>query len=198
TPLDRRQAIHAALAEVLAGQPDRRIWHQAAASTLPDESMAAELQAAATHAERRGAIAAAVAALEQAARLSEDPALRVERLLRAAYPAVELGRRETVDALLYQAAQGELTDQQKARVTWIRGSFDDGLSERTADARTLAGLAQTAASGGDTDLAVRILWSAAMLCFWTEPGPETRAYVVEVAEGLPLHAYDPWLQAILA
>jgi AAA ATPase-like protein len=87
-----RQAAHAALAQVLAGQPDRHAWHRAAASLGPDEEAAGELEQVATRAQRRGAIAVAVAALERAARLSDDPALQGRRLLRAAELAFELGR----------------------------------------------------------------------------------------------------------
>jgi len=45
---------------------------------------------------------------------------------------------------------------------------------------------------------VRILWSAAQLCFWSEPGPQVRQLVLAAAERLPLDDLDPWLLAILA
>ncbi|MFE2914571.1 ATP-binding protein [Kitasatospora indigofera] len=193
-----RHAAHRALAGVLDGQADRRVWHRAAATSLPDESVASELQAAAVRAERRGGIGAAVAALDHAARLSEDPSLRADRLLRAAHLAVELGSREVVTQLLDEAAQLDLSAQQRARVVWLRGSFDEGLHSRSTDTRDLAGLAERVAAAGDRDLAVRILWSAAQRCFWSEPGAGTRLYVVSVAEGLALDDHDPWLLAILA
>ena len=60
--LARRQAMHRALAEVLAGVPDRQVWHRAAASPGPDEEVAAGLEAAADRAFGRGAIAERAAA----------------------------------------------------------------------------------------------------------------------------------------
>ena len=69
--LARRQAMHRALAEVLAGDPDRHAWHRAAASVGQDEQVAAGLEAAADRAFGRGAIAEQAAALTAAARLSE-------------------------------------------------------------------------------------------------------------------------------
>ncbi|MEY9968809.1 DNA-binding CsgD family transcriptional regulator [Streptacidiphilus sp. MAP12-16] len=193
-----RYAAHAALADVIAGQEDRRIWHRAAATPLPDESVASQLQAAAARAEHRGAIGSAVAALDHAARLSQDPVLRADRLLRAAELAVELGRREVVTNLLDEASRSDLTAQQRARVVWLRGGFDEGLRSQAADTRALAHLAEAVATDGDQDLAVRILWSAAQRCFWTEPGLDARQQVVDVAESLALDEDNPWLLAILA
>ena len=196
--LPERYAAHAALADVIADQEDRRIWHRAAATALPEESVAVQLQAAALRAEHRGGIGDAVMALDHAARLSQDPVSRADRLLRAAEPAVELGSREVVGNLLDEASRCDLTTQQRARVVWLRGGFDEGLRGRTADTRALAGLAETVAAEGDRDLAVRILWSAAQRCFWTEPGGPARQHVVDVAENLGLDEHDPWLLAILA
>ncbi|MEV1001521.1 AAA family ATPase [Nonomuraea sp. NPDC050202] len=193
----RRRDIHRTLAGVLAGQPDRRTWHLAAASDRPDEEIATALEAVAARAQRRGSGAAVVAALERAARLSVDPDRRADRLLRAADGAVELGHPEIVDRLLDQAGKLELSRERRARLAWIRAAFDDGLRGGSMDASALADLAESVASDGDTDLAVRILWSAALRCFWTEPGMPARNRIVEVAERLPLDPLDARLIAIL-
>ena len=132
TAADRR-AAHAALAQVLPpGQEDRRIRHRAAATALPDESVAAELAAAADRAARRGGVSAAVDALTQAAALSEDAGARTERLLRAADYAVELGQRDTMVHLLDAAGSG-LSPQQRVKVAWLRGSFDEGLRQQVVE-----------------------------------------------------------------
>ncbi|WP_182903854.1 AAA family ATPase [Microbispora sp. H10830] len=194
---DRRRDAHRALAGVLADQPDRRTWHLAAASERPDEDIATALEAVAVRAQRRGSGATVVAALEQAARMSPDPDQRADRLLRAADGAVELGRPEIVGRLLDEAAKLDLSGQRRARLVWIRAAFDDGLRDRATDATALADLAQSVAADGDTDLAVRILWSAALRCFWTEPGMAARDRIVDVAERLPLDPLDARLLAIL-
>lgn len=198
TVADQR-AAHAILAQVLpASQEDRRIRHQAAAAALPDEAVAARLAAAADRAARRGGAAAAVDALIRAAALSEDPQSRAERLLRAADFAVELGQRDTVGRLLDEASDRGLSAQQRVKVAWLRGSFDEGLRQQASNATRLTTLAEDVAAGGDVSLAVRILWSAAQLCFWSEPGAEVRQLVLDAAEKLPLDELDPWLLAILA
>ena len=61
TGADERQRAHAALAEVLSGQVDRRAWHRAAATSGTDESVAGELDATADLAQRRGVVTAAIA-----------------------------------------------------------------------------------------------------------------------------------------
>ena len=196
-PSAARQAAHAALAAVLEGQADRQVRHLAAASATPDESVAAALQDAAARAARRGGIAAAVTALEQAAALSEDPGRRAERLLRAADFAVELGRSQTVERLLGQVLSTPLTPRQHATVVWLRGSFDEGLPSHPSDVVSLTALAQDIAAE-DRALALRILWSAAQLCFWSDPGPAERRGVLAAVERLALNDVDPWRLAICA
>ena len=71
--ISQRHAVHAALADVLTGRPDRRPWHRAASTPRPDETIAVELEATARNMRRRGDLSSAVAALEHAARLSEIP-----------------------------------------------------------------------------------------------------------------------------
>ncbi|MEA2322984.1 MAG: hypothetical protein QOD81_2834, partial [Solirubrobacteraceae bacterium] len=53
TSVAQRHDAHAALAEVLAGKPDRRVWHRVGSAVGPDEDVARELDAAATRAVRR-------------------------------------------------------------------------------------------------------------------------------------------------
>ena len=193
----RRRDVHRALAGVLDGHPDRRTWHLAAAADQPDEGIAAALEAVADRARRRGGGVTVVMALEQAARLTAEPDRRADRLLRAADGAVELGRPEIVERLLGECAKLELSGDRGARLAWIAAAFDDGLRDQANDARTLADLAESVAADGDLDLSVRILWSAALRCFWAEPGLDARARIVDVAERLPLDPADPRLLAIL-
>ncbi len=71
--LGQRHAVHAGLAQVLATDADRQVWHRAAACVGPAEDVASDLEAAAGRMRVRGGIDAAVAALERAAKLSGDP-----------------------------------------------------------------------------------------------------------------------------
>ncbi|MEU2288547.1 AAA family ATPase [Streptomyces sp. NPDC013178] len=195
---ERRRAVHAALATALAAEPDRSVRHHALATDPPDEELATELEAVALAALRRGAVESAVSALEHAARLSGSPDLRADRLLRAADLAVELGRREVVERLLAGASRHELPQDRRARLAWIREGFEDGLRHGAMDARTLTELAESVAAEGQVETAVRILWSAALRCFWMAPARAVRERIVAVSEQLPIDDYDPRLLAILA
>lgn len=76
-----RQA-HSALADVV-GDADKRAWHLAAATTGPDDHVAALLDDVATVADQRGAWGAAAATWERAAVLSTTVSERHRRLLAA-------------------------------------------------------------------------------------------------------------------
>ena len=93
TPVPRRLAAHRALAEALSGpeDADRRIWHEAAAATEPDERLAAELERTAERAGRRSGRPAAIGAYERAARLSPSAEDRLRRWLLAAGAAIDHG-----------------------------------------------------------------------------------------------------------
>jgi hypothetical protein len=194
----RLQEAHAALADALVEDPDRHIWHHAAASPGPDEAIAMGLEAAATRAVHRGGVETAVAALERAARLSADPAARAARLLRAAEFATELGRRDTVAHLLREVAPLELSVSSRARRTWVEDAFDDGIRDPADGAVELADLAEQVAVHGEVDLALRLLWAAAQRCFWSELGERVRGRVVAAADAVPCDPRDPRLLAVLA
>lgn len=195
TPLSVRNA-HLALVEALEDQPDRRAWHQAAATAGPDETVAAELERTAERARFRGGAAAAIAALEQAARLSERPDHRADRLLLAAELAVESGRRETAERLVHTANPAD--PRRRATAGRLLSEFEDGVREDPARVAELARTAAAVAADGQHDAATRILWSAAMRCFWTEPGPEARRALLDVADRLPIPETDPRIVAVTA
>jgi tetratricopeptide (TPR) repeat protein len=196
--ISERRAAHTALARILDANTERRAWHRAAASDGPDESVASDLEDSALHARGRGAIEAAAATLEHAARLSADPSRRGERLLRAAELGFELGRPELVLDLIGQTAAIKLSESQRSRLLWIRERFDDGIRDVAGGAIAMSEAATRAAADGDTSLAWRLLWGAALRCFWSEPGPVVRHAVVAAAERLHADARDGRLLAIVA
>ncbi|MGP4099912.1 AAA family ATPase [Nonomuraea sp. KM90] len=197
TLAERRQA-HLALAETLHEQPDRRAWHRAAATAGADEGVAAELDRAADRARHRGGVAAAIAALEQAARLSEGQDRKALRLLRAAELAVESGSRATAERLVRDAQALELSPRRRATAAWLLSGFEDGVREDVSRVSELAELAGSVAADGEVEPAARILWGAAMRCFWSEPGPAARRSLLEVADRLPVPADDPRMVAVAA
>lgn len=196
--LDPITSAHRALAAVLAGDPDRRAWHRAGASTGPDENVAAELDEAASRAERRAAISVAIAALERAVELSADPAARNRRLLRAAQLAWELGRPAQVDRLAGFVDRAALDLADRARLAQLE---EDIRSDRTPDAeriRYLAELARKVAADGQPDLAMDLLMSAARRGWQGTPDLETRLLIAQAALDLAADPLHPVLLSVLA
>jgi DNA-binding CsgD family transcriptional regulator len=194
----QRRAAHAALAAVLAGQPDRRDWHRAASTVGMDEEVAAELEAAGSRAHRRGAVQVALASQQRAAMLTPDPGRRVGRLLRAAEMGFELGRHDVVDRLLAEAEQYGPGPLQRARITWIREMFYDGTPGDAQHVRHLVQVADQTRLDGDTDLALNLLLGAAVRSWWADPGEPARELVVAAAERADAAECDPRLLAIIA
>lgn len=194
----QRQMAHAALAHALAAEPERRVWHRAAACSGPDDDVAAELEVMALRAQARGAAVSAEVTWERAAGLSSQPGQRSMRLLRAAELAVELGRHDVVVRLLQEAAAIDQSAQQLRRTTWIRHSFDEGLGTAGEGIGALADVAVTVAGDGDPDFALRLLGSAALRCWWGAPTPADRHRVVAVSEQIDVDPGDPRLIVALA
>jgi DNA-binding CsgD family transcriptional regulator/tetratricopeptide (TPR) repeat protein len=193
-----RRAAHAALAETFKDQPDRRAWHLGASVLGKDESVADELDRAATRALQRGAPIVAVAALEQSARLSEVSPNRARRLLQAAELSFQLGQADSVDRLLDEAEQLELGPTERGRSRLIREMFDDGIAAGLESIPELASQAAQAQREGDTGLALGFLRAAALRSFWRDTPASARQEVVEVALGCGLDEADPRLIATLA
>jgi DNA-binding CsgD family transcriptional regulator/tetratricopeptide (TPR) repeat protein len=197
--VSQRQAAHAALTEVLVGQPDRHVWHRAAATLGPDEGVAAELDEAADRAGRSGAVAVAITALERAAELSERPALRGSRLVRAAELALELGRPELAVRLAETAEPLELAADDSMRLSWLRDTLDTGgLWPGPQKVRSFVESAERMRVDGRADLALKSLLTIALTCYWANPDDGTRELVVTEAERLAVPDDSPELTTILA
>jgi DNA-binding CsgD family transcriptional regulator len=193
-----RQATHAALAEVVAGEQYRSVWHRAASTIGKDDAVAARLDTAAEDARRRGAIASAVGALERAAQLSSDSDASTRRLLRAAELAVELGRLDVVGRLVSDADLLELAPLDQGRLAWIRAMADPGSPGDPTRMRALLATASSVLSQGDADLALKLLWVAAVSGFWADRENELSRQLVTLAEQMPVSETHPWLLAVLA
>jgi DNA-binding NarL/FixJ family response regulator len=191
TSVTERAAAHAALARVVAADPDRSAWHRACAATRPDEGLAQALDAAALRALSRGAPGTGAQWLERAAELSEDDILRSQRLLRAAEVAFELGRPTTVRRLMKQAQSLELGTEERARLGWLEGAFDDGTPGDADGVRRLISSAAAARDRSNPDLAIHLLHGAATRCWWGDPGAEVRALLISTADSLPIEPRDP-------
>ncbi|EOD64719.1 LuxR family transcriptional regulator, partial [Amycolatopsis vancoresmycina] len=100
-----------------------------------------------------------------------------ERLVHAAAPADPRGR---------------------ATASRLLSEFEDGVREDPARVAELARTAAAVADDGQPGAALRILWSAAMRCFWTEPGPAARTALLDVADRLPVPDGDPRIVAVTA
>jgi DNA-binding CsgD family transcriptional regulator len=121
---EERSEVHRALAEATdpAIDPDRRAWHRAQATAMPDEEVAAELERSAARARARGGFAAA-AFLERAAALTPEPSRRAQRALAAAHTKFQAGALDDALDLLATAETGVLSDLELARVDLLRAQI---------------------------------------------------------------------------
>ncbi|MFI6224394.1 AAA family ATPase [Nocardia salmonicida] len=195
--LTLRLGAHSILAEVLAGFPDKQLWHRAAATLGTDDAIAAQLEDYAQRSRACGAIMAAVAALDRAAELSERPDRTTALLLHAAELASETGaRREAID-LLDRADLSVLGPIERARLAVVEEvvAFQRyGDSDRRI--RELVDIAADVHVAGNTDLAAGILWCAAARCSSQDAGDVTRKDIAAQLDTLGLPAHDARVLAV--
>jgi DNA-binding CsgD family transcriptional regulator len=122
-PVERRRAVHLALARATdpATDPDRRAWHLAAAASVPDETVAAELEHSADRAQARGGLAAAAAFMTRSVALTGDPARRADRALAAARANLYAGAFDEAMRLLPIAEMASSSELQRAEAELLRG-----------------------------------------------------------------------------
>ena len=120
--VEERRTVHLALAEATDREvdPDRRVWHLAAAAMGPDERVAVELERSASRAQARGGLAAASAFLQRAVVLTQEPGRRTDRALAAAEASLQAGAFDVGLRLLATAEVGPLNELQLARLDLLR------------------------------------------------------------------------------
>ena len=125
SPEDRRVA-HLTLAAATDAQadPERRVWHLAAAATGPDEEVAAALEQAAVKTQARAGLAAAAAFLQRSVALTAEPGRRADRALAAALANLHAGTFDAALGLLAQARADAIDDLQRARAEQLRGQVE--------------------------------------------------------------------------
>jgi DNA-binding CsgD family transcriptional regulator len=133
--LVEQQQVHRVLAESLSGDLDRRTWHLALATEGLDDDVAADLDAVAGRAQRRGGHEAASAAWERAAELTTEAETRALRLQNAAMSAWLGGQTGQAHALAEDARRYASDpvlradiDRLRARLEWNVGSAETGQS----------------------------------------------------------------------
>jgi DNA-binding CsgD family transcriptional regulator len=196
-PPGRVLEMFGTLAEVV-DDPERRLWHRAMAAVGRDDELAAELDAHAAAARRRGAVAVAAAALERASALTSEPTRRGQRLVRAAEIAYELGLVETARSLLARVEPVEVGPLELARSAWLRHMISGDVWVQPGAAKTFVAISTQMLSGGDADMALRSLVPIAHRCWWTRTRARTREYVVNAAESCGVPGDDPRLLAVIA
>ena len=106
---EERRTAHRVLAEVWAAQPERQAWHLAEASLEPDESVAAQLEAAAGLILARGDVVGCVKALTRSSELSPRSGDRQRRLAAAAYIGADVaGDLSNASNVLVALRQGDV------------------------------------------------------------------------------------------
>jgi DNA-binding CsgD family transcriptional regulator/tetratricopeptide (TPR) repeat protein len=194
----RRRRAHAALAAVLTDEPDRRLWHVAASTVKPDESIARDVELLSTRLARRGGIGVAIAAARRAAALSADSSRRCSRLLRAGELALEAGQVDLLRRLVGEAEQLNPDGEQRARLTWLRSTFADAVPGDQGQTQSLVDAAEVAADAGNSDLALHLLFGAAVRCWRSDLGGQIRDRVAVEVERLRVPQTHPRGVVILA
>ncbi|HLY50701.1 MAG TPA: AAA family ATPase [Solirubrobacteraceae bacterium] len=197
-PVEERRAVHGALADVLADDLDRSVWHRAEATRGLDEVVAAALAAAAERARDRGGGAVAVAAFERSAALTPEPGIRALRLWQAASLAWQLGRSQESRRLFTQAQQIGLPPFEDASAALQLESLAGSMSSGDAIVGAFTGVAEGLLAEGEQDKVLEALERVAVRAYWGNLGDETRRRASGVARKVDMPLDDPTRLCVLA
>jgi DNA-binding CsgD family transcriptional regulator len=178
--------------------PLARASHLSAATDQPDEALAAELEAAASSAARRGAFGSAAAALGRAGDLSTDAGGRVRRLISAAQACLDAGDSDAASRLAEKAHAVAHSASDQAALALVRGALE--LQRGTpATAYDLLVRGAHAVVGEDPERALELQAHAmtpAFVAGWPDRAfREAHGFVTELPPtGRP---YEPFLRMFL-
>jgi tetratricopeptide (TPR) repeat protein len=190
-PLTRQHKAHSALAQVLVDDSYRRAWHRALSIVGPNDQISQELADTVADSLRRGALMTAVSSLERSAQLASTPTMRGELLVQAVQLAFRAGRVDVVQRILRQVSFVDLKELDHARLVWIREALNPDVTSNTEHVRELCDAALRADFLGDTGLALNILVSAALRCWWVDSHEEGKRKVLDALDQLSNGASDP-------
>jgi DNA-binding CsgD family transcriptional regulator len=196
TPEELRDA-HRALAEALAAEPDRAVWHRAAAAAGMDEEVAVSLDAAAERARLRGGGDVALAAYERAAELTADLPSRARRLFLAGELALNLGRPTQAVSLLRAAQQFGLPAPEHA-IASFNLEYAESRWSGPATIRDFGRIARELAVSGEGQRALDGLAFVAVRAFFERLDDATRREIAAIADEIQGPADDPSRLHVLA
>jgi DNA-binding NarL/FixJ family response regulator len=197
-PAAERRAVHAALADVLSGDPDRSVWHRAEATSGPDETVAAALAATAERARDRGGGDVAIAALERSAALTPDPGIRALRLWQAADLGRQLGRWRESSRLFAEAQQIGLPPFEDAFASLRSESLAGTMSSADAIVSAFTAVAEGLLAEGEPRQALEALEAVAVRAYWGNLDDETRRKASGIAREIEVPLDDPTRLCFLA
>jgi DNA-binding CsgD family transcriptional regulator len=188
---DQLRSAHDALARALADEPDRAVWHRAAAASGPDEAVAGALDTTAERAKVRGAGDVALSAFERAAELTLEPERRAQRLYLAGDLARQLGRPGESVRLLRAAQQIGVPPAEHAMASFELELLD-GTWSGSAAIRDFARITRELADNGEGKRALGVLETVAVRAYWSQVDDETRREVAAISDGIDtVRADDP-------
>jgi DNA-binding CsgD family transcriptional regulator len=188
---DQLRSAYAALAEALADEPDRAVWHRAAAAAGPDEAIAEVLEAAASRAMLRGAGDVAVSAFERAAELTVESQRRAQRLYLAGELADKLGRPSDSVRLLRAAQQIGTPPAEHAMASFLL-EIAEGTWSGSAIIRDFARITRELVDSGEGKRALHVLHTVAVRAYWSPLDDKTRREVAAICDGIDtVPADDP-------
>ncbi|GAB3046570.1 LuxR family transcriptional regulator [Intrasporangium mesophilum] len=194
---DERRQAHRALATTLTGDPDRAVWHEAAATQGPDDRLAEALARTAARASSRGSLDAASAALRRSAALTADPSLRAQRLLGAADIAIEQGGGVESLTLYREALQLGLPAHEAARASFALEAMSNAWSGAAAIPR-FAEIAERLAADGEARAALAAIATVGMRAFLGPLDDGTRQQVSAIVAALAVPLNHPQRLTALA